>query len=64
MGDGSHSSVDLRSEHLSKRCVEDGLRERGDVVWYSLANQEHGEVVGEVIAVVRKQIVGLYRLSA
>jgi hypothetical protein len=62
--DGSHGGVDLRFKHLSKRRIEDSLREGRDVIWYSFANKEHGEVVGEVVAVVRKEIIGLDRLSA
>jgi len=54
LDDGSHSGVDLRFEHLSERRVQDGLREGSDVVWYSFPDKEHGEVVGEVVTVVRK----------
>ena len=57
LNDWSHSGVDLRFEHLSERRVQDGLRERSDVVWYSFADKEHGEVIGEVVAVVREKIV-------
>jgi len=57
--DRAHGGVYLRFEHLPEWRVQDGLWKRGDVIWYSLADKEHGEIIGEIVAVVREQIVRL-----
>ena len=50
----SQSLVQLRFEHLAKGRVQHCLRQGGDVIRDAFAYQEHPEVVGEIIAVVRK----------
>ena len=59
MCDRAHGGVYLRFEHLPEWRVQDGLRKRGDVIRYSLADEEHGKIIREIVAVVREQIVRL-----
>lgn len=57
MCDVPHSAVELRFEHLAKRGIENGLWERGDMIRDAFPKKEHGKIVGEVVTIMKKQIV-------
>lgn len=44
--DGSHHCIELRLQHLTKGRIENCLRERCDVWWYTSSNEKHGEIIG------------------
>lgn len=59
LGDGAQGGFDLRLDHLAERCAEEGLGQVADMIWDTLAQEEHGKVLGEIVAIVEEEVVGL-----
>lgn len=62
MRDGAHAGIYLWSQHLPEWCVQDSLGQACDMVGDAFADEEHAEVVREVVTVVCEEIVAFGRV--
>jgi alkanesulfonate monooxygenase SsuD/methylene tetrahydromethanopterin reductase-like flavin-dependent oxidoreductase (luciferase family) len=46
--------IELWLQHLTKGRIEDGLGEGSDMLWYAFADEKCGEVIREVVTVVKE----------
>lgn len=57
LGYTAQSIFDLRLHHLSKWRIQECLGEIPDVLGDVLPKEKHGQVLGEVVAVVQEEVV-------
>jgi hypothetical protein len=60
--DATQSLFDLRLHHLTEWGIQKSARQISDMLWYTLPNKEHCKVLGEIVAVMEEEIVGLQRV--
>ena len=51
--------VDLWLHDSPEWCIEDSLRKIGNMLGNAMADQEGREVVGEVVAIMRPEVISL-----
>ena len=56
---GVDTLVQSRKKHVPKRGIYHSLRHVKDVNWYAFAHEESGEVIAEVVAVMRPEVICL-----
>ena len=56
-----YHAIDFRSHSATKGGVEDSLGQVDNLFWDAFPEEEGREVIGEVVTVVSKDIIGLQR---
>ena len=64
LSDTTQGHLNLWLHHLPKGGAQEGLREVLDVFRDALPEQKHGQVLGEIVAIMQEEIVGLKRVLA
>jgi len=63
LGHCAHRLVDLATEHLADRRSEECLWETSNLVGDTLADEEYGQILTEVVAIVDEQIIRFWRVD-